>query len=782
MRTRELFCDNWRFHEGDITVNPPKDKGPMYVQAKTERYRMGPASIYYSDTPDSFETDREFPSERWTYVRLPHDYVVSGTPDPDENNALGYLKYNNAWYRKKFFIPEEDAKKRLILEFEGVSGKSTVYLNGCLLKRNFSGYNSFEVDISDYAVCGGENTLAVYIDNSEHEGWWYEGGGIYRNVWLLKTEEIAIDTYGVYVAPQRLEGDLWRVDIEATVISKAYGKEFVELLTEFIDRDGKVVASAKGSAEVGSHDRAVAEYCIELSAPHLWDIDDPYLYEVKTTVFRNGVPCDEYYTRTGFRYFVCDSEKGFFLNGKHVKIKGVCAHEDCGLLGKAVPANVHRYKMEMLKEMGANGYRTSHYQQNSAILDALDELGFIVLNEARWFASSEEGIEQLETLVKRDRNRPSVFFWSLSNEEYYHLNEQGRKITKTLMEALRRLDPLRHITSAVDKSPEKATVFDELDIVGINYNLGLYDEVHEKYPEKAIFSSENCATGTSRGWYAPDCKERGYLSAYDKDTNAWFRGREHTWNFIDERDWIMGGYQWAGFEHRGETVWPRLCSQSGAIDLFLQRKDAFYQNQSHWSEKPMIHLLPHWNVDVYDGEPVNVWLYTNCQEAELFLNGNSLGRKRVEKNTHLEWNVDYKEGKIEAIGYIDGKPSAIDVKETAGAPTRLELCLENKMETANDVAIITCYTLDSEGRAVPNASPLVEFHTNPFGRIISTGSDICDHTPLNSPIRKMRAGTISVAVGVSTDRGIPIGKNGIIEVYACSEGLQSARLKIKVGK
>jgi beta-galactosidase len=348
------------------------------------------------------------------------------------------------------------------------------------------------------------------------------------------------------------------------------------------------------------------------------------------------------------------------------------------------------------------------------------------------------------------------------------------------MEAVRRLDKLRPITSAVDKSPTTATVFDELDIVGINYNLGLYDEVHEKYPEKAIFSSENCATGTTRAWYAPDCKERGYIYAFDRDTNSWFRGREHTWNFIADRDWIMGGYQWAAFEHRGETVWPRLCSQSGAIDLFLQKKDAFYQNQSHWSDIPMIHMLPHWNVDVYDDEPVSVWVYTNCEEAELILNGKSLGRKAVEKNKHLEWNVDYEPGRIEAIGYVDGKPCVTDVNETAGAPAKLMLRLENRVQSVNDVAIISCYAVDSEGRMVPNAAPTVEFATNTLGRIISTGSDICDHSPINSPIRKMREGYISVAVGVSLDRGAPTAKEGVIELYARSQGLQSARIKIKI--
>ena len=780
MRTKELFNDNWRFHLGDIKTEKPKDKGPIYVQSKTERYKMGPASIYYNDTPDSYEVNRAFPNEKWEYVRLPHDYVVFGTPSMDENNALGYLKYNNAWYRKHFVIPATDIGKRIILEFEGCSGISTIYLNGCIMKRNFSGYTSFEVDITDYVVFGEDNVLAVHINLEEHEGWWYEGGGIYRNVWLLKTDSIAVDTYGVYINPVKISENKWIAELETTLVSTSNIDESVEIITEIIDKEQNIIATAKTSSTVPAHYKSISKYQVEVIDPHLWDIDDPYLYDIKTLVFKNEILCDEYYTRTGFRYFTCDPQKGFFLNGRHVKIKGVCAHEDCGLLGKAVPRNVHRYKMELLKEMGANGYRTAHYQQNTAILDSLDELGFIVLNEARWFSSTDEGISQLETLVKRDRNRPSVFFWSLSNEEYYHLTDQGRKISNTLMHVLRRLDNSRPITSAVDKSPSEATVFEELDIVGINYNLDLFDVVHNKYPEKAIFSSENCATGTSRSWYYPDSRELGLISSYDKDTNNWFRGREHTWKFIDERSWIMGGYQWAGFEHRGETVWPRLCSQSGAIDLFLQKKDAFYQNRSHWSTKPNIHILPHWNIETFDNEPVCVWIYTNCEEVELILNGKSLGIKKVDKNTHLEWMVDYEPGKIEAIGYNKGIKSAFDSHETASEPNRLMLKLENNIKTADDIAIITCYTVDKEGRFVPNATPKVTFHTNQFGRIISTGSDISDHTPLNSPTRKMREGYISVAVGVAIERGKPVSNDGIIEIYAHAEGLKSAKMRIKI--
>lgn len=780
MRTKELFCNGWLFHCGDIKPNRSKFKWPMYAQAKTERFQIGPAAIHYNDTSEDYVSGDCYPSQDWEYVRLPHDYVINGTPSPDKNCALGFLEYKNSWYRKHFFLPESDKGKRIIIQFEGVTGESSIYLNGCIIKHNFCGYTSFDVDITDYAICGGENLLAVYINLENHEGWWYEGGGIYRNVWLVKTDKIAVDTDGVYINPIKTSDDNWCAEFETTLVSSSENDEEVLVISEIIDKEGKIVSKADAKITVNSHSSATTKYTSSVKSPHLWSVDEPYLYDIKTTVIRNGNKCDEYFTRTGFRWFECDPQKGLFLNGKHIKIKGVCAHEDCGLLGKAVATNVHHYKLKLMKEMGANGYRTSHYQQNTAILDACDELGFIVLNEARWFASTEEGISQLEALVKRDRNRPSVFFWSLSNEEYYHLNEQGRKITQTLMRTLRRLDKVRPVTSAVDKSPDEATIFDELDIVGINYNLGLYDIVHEKYPQKAILSSENCATGTSRGWYYPDSCDRALISAYDKDPATWYGARETTWKFIYDRDWVMGGYQWAGFEHRGEAIWPRLCSQSGAIDLFLQKKDAFYQNKSHWDDSPNIHILPHWNIETYDNEPVKVWVYTNCEEAELFLNGKSLGKKDVPKHTHLEWNVVYEPGKLEAVGYNRGKICATKYHETAGKAEKLMLRLENDVENVNDVAIISCYCVDAQGRFVPNANPMVHFHANEFGRIISTGSDICDHTPVNNPSRKMREGYISVAVGVSLQKGCPIGEKGIIEVYAHADGLESARIKIKI--
>lgn len=778
MREKILFNDDWLFHEGDIKEEFPAFKGPVYAQAKTEHKIYGPASQKYSAIFDDFGThDNMICTERWENVTLPHDYVIFHTPKKENNNARGFLEYNNAWYRKKFTLSDNDKNKRITLLFEGVATHCTVYLNGCVVKRNFCGYNSFEVDISDFVKFNEENTLAVYVSTTDSEGWWYEGGGIYANVYLIKTELVAIGLYGVYAMPKKT-GDVWTADIEVDIINDAYEAAHVTAVTEFFSPSGEAAAQSSGELDIPQRSGATAKYKAEIKAPVLWDIDAPKLYTVVTRLYRDGAPCDEYITRTGFRTFEIDPREGLFLNGRHVKIKGVCAHRDFGLTGKAVPDNIMRYKVEMIKEMGANGYRTSHYPHAEATMDALDELGFIVMDETRWFSSTEEAKEQLKMLVKRDRNRPSVLFWSVGNEEPHHLTEEGRRICKSLISFTRKLDNTRFVMSAVSNDPDRATVYDELDAIGVNYNLDKYEYIHEKYPHKGIFASECCATGTTRGHYNADCHEKGYLSAYDKDTTNWFLGRENTWKFITERKWILGEYQWIAFDHRGEAVWPRVCSQSGAIDLFLQKKDAFYQNRSHWTEnEPVIHLLPHWNFEGREGEEIPVWAYTNCEEAELFLNGQSLGRRKTANHTHAEWCVNFEKGEIRVVGINGGKEVCSDKKITSKSAASLRLRLENNNITANgrDIALVTCYCTDEDGNEVPTATPHVSFCTNGLGQIAGTGSSVSDHNPVNLSERKMYAGKISVAVRVGA-------KEGELKVYATADGLKDACLTISIKK
>ena len=746
MRQEILLNENWRFHKGDIFVDRPADKGPVYSQSKVERKKIGPAAYHYHDKPDEFASSCEIRSEGWVFCQLPHDYVIDQDNDKRQNNAHGYFRYENAWYRKHFTLPQGCSDKRVLIRFDGIAGNSTVYLNGCLLTHNYSAYNTFEVDISDLVYRDKENVLAVYVNTQEFEGWWYQGGGIYRNVHLVITDPVAIDLWGVYAPSRKLSKELWQIDFETTVLNTEYADVAVTAESHLLSPSGECVAKAVGHGNIALRDKCTIRYSCTVSSPLLWDCDTPNLYTVKTLLKHGSEQIDENITRIGFRTVEVSADKGLLLNGRKTIIKGVCAHQDFGITGLAVPDNIAKYKMQLIRQMGANGYRTSHYQQTAAYLDACDELGLLVMDEARWFESTQEGLHQLESLLKRDRNRPSVIFWSTSNEEPSHVTDVGKRLHKAIAAHIRKFDPFRPITAAVDKTPERCQIYDDCDVIGINYNLNIYDDVHAMRPNKPVFASECCATGTTRDWHFPS-EAGGRIRDKDTDTNNWFLGRERTWKFLMARPYVIGGYQWAAVEHRGEAVWPAVCSKSGALDLFLQKKGAFYQNKSHWTEEPMVHIVPHWNFKGMEGQDILVTVYTSCDELELQLNGKTLERRQIEKYGHGEWSVPYTPGTLEARGYRSGVLCASHARTTTGKPETLQLTLDNSC-TANgrDVALFTCQCLDKNGKAVPDAAEFVQFSAEAPARILGTGSDHCDHTNVTAPQRKMYMGKIRIAV------------------------------------
>ena len=771
MRQEINFDKEWKFHRGDLNTDIPPYKGITYTSAKTERALIGPASRNYI-IPGNFSSKAEHKLEVWETVNLPHDYLIGDTPDPQYNESRGFCKYDNAWYIKRFMLEEGDESKRITILFDGVAIHATVYVNGCLMKHNFCGYTSFEVDITDVARFGEENVIAVYINNKQHEGWWYEGAGIYRHVHLIKTELISVDLWGVFACPAHKGGERWAVPTETTVRNDHFARKQVKIKGEILSPDGTLVATAEAGGIIDVKQKKTFKYSFEVLSPELWSPESPTRYVMRTTVYSGKTEADVNEIKFGFRTFYMDPGKGLFINGKHYKIKGMCGHENNGLTGKAVPDNIQRYRVQKMKEMGANGYRCSHYPQSEAIMEALDEAGFIVMAETRWFESTDEGLEQMTMVMKRDRNRPSVFFWSLGNEEPYHITEQGRRIFRTMLAHARTLDTSRAFLSAVTHTPRSATVFDDADVVGINYKWNHYDDVRKKYPNKPFLAAECCATGTTRGWYYPSDASRGYISAYDADSNTQLVSREKTWKFIDEREWVMGGYQWISFDHRGEAFWPRLSSQSGAFDMFFQKKDAFYQNLSHWSDVPMVHILPHWNFKGMEGFPISVWTYTNAERVELFLNGKSLGVREIEKNGHGEWTVPYESGKLEAFAYIGDKLVATDAKETTGEGRKLMLKQETTSD-AGDTILVSCYVVDENGNEVPDASPTVSFSAGGAAKIIATGSDVADHNSIKLPIRKMWMGRITVAMQAGDEAGDAV-------LFAHADNLESAVLSIKI--
>ncbi len=768
MREKLLLDFNWLFHDGEIEIGLPPTKTPLYMQSKTETALWGPAALDYADQGARC-------LENWETVDLPHDYIIRQEPKRENNNTLGYFDYHNAWYRRHFQVPESDRGRRLLLEFEGIATHAVVYVNGCLMQRNFCGYTSFTVDISDIVRFGEKNVIAVHVIATEHEGWWYEGAGIYRHVWLVKTESVAIDQWGVWVNPSRQDAHHWQVPVETTLISNALEIRSAEIISSVVSPDGHVVASATGQLAVPAKNTAVLRQAMAVTDPLLWDTETPHLYTLRTQVRVGGIPVDQQETAFGFRTIRFDADKGFFLNDKPVKIRGVCCHQDYGLTGKAMPDRVHHYRLRRLKEMGANGYRTAHYPPAEATMDALDRLGFLVMDETRWFQSTPDGLSQLEMLLKRDRNRPSVIMWSVGNEEPLHKTDMGRRLLETLTAFVHRYDTSRPVTTAISHDPLHSPATGASELIGINYNLKQYDEIHALYPDKPVVAAECCAVGTTRGWYLPDDEKRGYLWAHDHAVGGFISDRRSTWRFVMERDWVMGEYQWAGIEHRGETVWPRLCSQSGALDLFLQPKDAYYQNQSHWTEEPMVHILPHWNHPGREGEVLPVWVYSNADELELFQDGVSQGRIRPDRYEPGVWNLVYRPGELRAVAYRQGRQVAEETVRTTGPAVALRLSLEdgNVRADGEDVAIVTCTCVDAAGQPVPDAAPFIRFDTNGLGRILGTGSDVCDHRPVPEQDRQMRAGLCSVAVKSGFTPGT-------LRVYAHAAGLASASLPIEL--
>lgn len=749
MHTRVLFNDNWLFHLGDFEKGSQQNEKDLYYHAKTRRYISGPAA-YVTKDPSDFYCYWDINS--WPAVTLPHDYIVSQEVQPDANAMNGFHVYKNAWYRKVFQIDESYRGKRTVLYFEGVAANlCEVYCNGVLLKRSVSCYTPFEVDISDVLRFGEDNLISIYLKQGDPEGWWYSGGGIYRNVWLEVAEPVSLERFGVFVCPKKGDGNTWQVPVETEVRNDGFELATYMVQTEVLRFDGDVLfkKSTAGTVQPGTTGCVTQHFTV--TDPILWDLDNTVLYRVRTTLKQDDTVVDVLETRFGFRTFAFTAKDGCLLNGKSVKLSGVCCHMNNGLTGKAVPESIQRYRLRLLKEMGVNSYRCAHYPHNEATMDALDELGFIVMAETRWFDSSDEGLAQLETLIRRDRNHPSVALWSIGNEEMIHSEPEGARIAKTMIRKIKQLDSSRGITCAVVHDPANAPLQELMDVIGVNYLMDAMEQLHERFPDKAIIATELCATPSTRGWYGENDTTRGYYSAYDKTFYFPLHvSREFSWKWVNKYPWLAGSFQWSGCEYLGETSWPRLCSQSGAIDLFLQKKEAFYVNQSHWTKKPMVYVMPHWNWQGREGDLIRVAVITNCPVLELFLNGQSLGRKEIEAYGHGEWQVAYEPGVLCAKGLDkDGNLVAEYTVETTGQPVSLELQLMNGLEydgQAGSVALVNCICRDAQGRIVPDAAPMLHFTVNGSAEIVGTGSDVCDHVPPRIPERRMRAGLCAAAV------------------------------------
>ncbi|WP_428312886.1 beta-galactosidase GalA [Hydrocarboniphaga sp.] len=757
----------WRFHLGDIAPPEIRGHGMSYANAKAGR-AWGAAAPQYDDT-------------QWRQLDLPHDWAVEGPFDPKANVSQGYRPRGVGWYRRNFRLDAADRGRHIELQFDGIATHATVWFNGSLVQRNFSGYNSFYIDLTPMAKYGGEqNTIAVRVDAEPMEGWWYEGAGIYRHAWLVKRAPLHIVTDGVYAQPRRDEDGRWRVPVEVTLANAGKAAAQAEIEAELLDAQGKTVASVRGAANVGLFDQAAAKLEFAVDAPRLWTLEDPALYQLRTRVRQAGAVIDENTVDVGFRYFHFDADRGFFFNGRPLKLKGVCLHQDHAGVGVAVPDSLWEFRLRELKALGVNAIRSAHNAPAKEMLDAADRLGLLVMDENRNFNTSDDTMRQLEWLVRRDRSRASVFLWSVFNEEPVQGTEIGYEMVRRMGAAVKRLDVTRPVTAAMNDGVfATANVSQAVDVVGFNYQQNEYDRFHAANPKLPMFSSEDTSSFMTRGAYQTDL-DKHVMNSYDEEPSSWGATHRAAWKAIAERPFVAGTFVWTGFDYRGEPTpftWPSAGSFFGMLDLAGFPKAAAWLHQAQWiDDRPILQLLPHWNWAGREGQPIKVMVMTNAERVELRLNGRLVSEQAVDRYTMPNWQVPYAPGRLEALAKRDGEVIARQIVETTGEPVRLQLLPDRRTLAGDgrDALPVTVQALDARGRPVPTANLGVEFSID-NGRIIGLGNgDPNSHEPEKGTLRSLFNGLAQVIVQSQP------GGHGALRLSASAPGLRAAKLKIGV--
>jgi beta-galactosidase len=620
-----------------------------------------------------------------------------------------------------------------------------VYVNGTEVHHNWSGYASFQIDMTPLARYGDAvNTVAVRVDAEDTEGWWYEGGGIYRHTWLVKRSPVHIATDGVYANPVKAAGGGWVIPAEVTLANTGPGAAAAAVDVAVFDAAGHRVAGGRSApVRVVAQGDAVARVAVPVAAPRLWSVDAPHLYTVRTTVLRDGRPVDGVDTTVGFRTIRFDAHKGFLLNDAPLKLKGTSNHQDHAGVGVAVPDALWDFRLRKLKAMGANAYRTAHNPPAKELLDAADRLGMLVMDETRHFNASPEYLNQLRWLVRRDRNHPSVILWSLFNEEGLEVNEEGMAIARVMNAVVKQLDTTRPTTGAQNKgqlgpdgkaNPNNAA--HSLDVVGINYQAEDYDKIRAAYPGKPIVSTEDTSQVMTRGEYTTDWSK--VVASYDDVYPGWAptstaRG---AWEAIAQQPSFAGGFSWTGFAYRGEPTpygWPSASSHFGALDLCGFPKTEFYVRQALWvKDRPVLTLVPHWNWAGREGQPIRVLAATNADTVALYLNGKLVEEKKVDPYQMVEWQVPWAPGRLDAVGKKDGRAVARFAVETTGAPVALRLTPDRDALAGDgrDAVPVTVEAIDAQGRPVPTANLSVALDVSGPGANIGVGNgDPNSHAP-----------------------------------------------------
>ncbi len=720
--------DGWKFAFGNAS-DPAKDFG-----CGTEYFNyLTKANSIHNEGPYS----AKFDDSKWEEVRIPHDWVTTLPYAQKASHSHGYktvgYKYPETsvgWYRKSIYIEKEDLGKQISLQFDGIFRNARVWFNGFYLGTEPSGYATQVYDVTEYVNYGGDNLICVRADATLEEGWFYEGAGIYRDAWLIKTGKVSVAPFGTFVyADLKAPYDKTVVHIDTEIHNSTLDRQSCQIEQRLLDADGKEVGKATAATlDLQGKQTSGCKQQLTFNNPHLWSTTDPYLYQVETTIKVNGQVTDVYITTTGFREVAFDADKGFLLNGKPMELKGVNLHQDHAGVGAAIPNALQAWRIQQLKQFGCNAYRASHNPMTPALLDICDREGILVIDENRLTGINTEHLRLLENMIKRDRNHPSVILWSDGNEEWGIENTiQGTRIAAAMREYTRLLDPTRHSTIANAGGGE---MIKGLDVVGFNYIMqNDVDNRKKNHPTWKIVGTEETTGCGTRGVYFNSPDQPGHMVAMNRDTTHHHIENviERGWQFYADRPWAAGLFYWTGFDYRGEPnplSYPAHDSEFGILDYCGFWKDEAWYLKSWWTDEPTLHLFPHWNLQGHEGEEIELWAYSNCDEVELIVNGKKLGRQTMPKNGHLKWKATYQPGKVVAIGYKNGKRILTETLETTKPADKIIMTSDKQTITADglDVAVVNIELKDAKGRFVPDACPMLTFRLEGNGRIIGAGN------------------------------------------------------------
>lgn len=707
-----LLNNGWKFaygHAGDMKKDftHGTEYFTYFAKAKSFNQNQGPSSEQFNDST-------------WQTVNLPHDWVVDLPFSKEASHSHGYKtvgwKYPETsvgWYRRKFYIPEKDLGKHISVRFDGIFRNAQVFCNGFYLGHEPSGYATQVYDLTEYLNYGGENLLTVRVDASTEEGWYYEGAGIYRDVWLDKMSQVHVAPFGTFVAthidPSYKTAD---VNIEVCLANKGLEAAGCKVVNRILDATGKeVVRTQESSTTLASKQEEVKLLqSATMDNIHLWDLEHPYLYTLYTDVYVGEKLVDTYTTSFGIRNIEFNPQKGFLLNGCPVKLKGTNLHQDHAGVGTGIPDRLWKYRIEKMKSMGSNAIRTSHNPVSPAMLDLCDRMGMLVIEENRLMGINKEHVDLLERMIKRDRNHPCIILWSIGNEEWaLEGNERGLRITQSMSEYVHQLDSTRLTTQGT--AGGRVSLFG-VDVKGYNYlRQNPIDEYHREHPDwyAPVGSEETSGCGTRNVYYTDSL--RGWMAPINRtaeDDNRIVNAMARGWQFYHERPWLAGLFYWTGLDYRGEPnpmLYPATGSQFGIFDYCGFPKDEAFYLKSWWTDEPVLHLSPHWNLSGHEGDSIRVWAYSNCDEVELFVNGKNLGRKPMPADGYIEWKTVYRPGALMAKGYKGGKKIMVEKIETTGKAARILMEPYNTTLKADgqDIAIVDLTLKDEKNREVPDA-------------------------------------------------------------------------------